>query len=68
MRLALACSLAFSALLMADPDAQPVCREHCEDAYSAELAACKEQSRQPVDECMDEAQDRHQECIDRCND
>jgi hypothetical protein len=68
MKTALAVSFAFSALLWADPELQPACRQSCEEAYEAEVVACKQQSRQPADECMDAAQDRHQECIDRCND
>jgi hypothetical protein len=68
MKLALAISVAFGAVLLAEPDLQPACRQGCDAEYEAELAACEGQSRQPVDECQDAAQDRHQECIDRCND
>jgi hypothetical protein len=69
MKIAFAVPLAFSALLLADLDEQPVCRERCEQAYGAELAACdREPSDRRADECREAAQDRHQECIDRCND
>jgi hypothetical protein len=68
MKSALMLPFALSALLFADPDSQPACRQGCEEAYEEELVACKQQTRQPVDECQDAAEDRHQDCIDRCND
>ena len=68
MKIALVVSLAFGAVLFADPDLQAACRQSCDATVEAELAACEQQSQQPVDECQDAAQDRHQDCIDRCND
>jgi hypothetical protein len=69
MKIALAAFLAFSLFPLADPDEQPACREGCEEARAAELAACgRESSQRGADACREAAQDRHQECIDRCND
>ena len=68
MKLALTLSFALAALFWADPDQQPACRQACAQRYEADLVACREQTRKPTDVCQDEAQDRHQECIDRCND
>jgi hypothetical protein len=58
--------LGLSSFPAADPELQPECRTRCEQAYAEELAACEGAER--VDVCRDEAQDRYQECIDRCND
>ena len=63
-RIVLAVWLASASFLAVDADEQPLCRERCEQAYAEELAACEQQA----DECREAAQDRHQECIDRCND
>jgi hypothetical protein len=52
---------------LVDADLQPECRARCEEAYAAERAACEGRSF-GADECLDAADDRHQECIDRCND
>ena len=68
MKIAFMLSFGLSALLFADPDSQPACRQVCEESYEAEVVACKEQAQQPVDACVDAADDRHQDCIDRCND
>lgn len=67
MRLALALPFALAAMFYADPELQPECRRACEAQYQADLAACREQTRQPYDECQDAADDRHQDCLDRCN-
>ncbi len=58
---------AFSGFPAVDAELQPACRERCQQVYAEELAAC-EQAQRGVDMCRDEARDRHQECIDRCND
>jgi hypothetical protein len=69
MKLAFAVSLFCSSFVLADLDQQPVCREGCEQAYAAELAACqREPSQRQIDACREAAADRHQECIDGCND
>jgi hypothetical protein len=67
MKIAFAISLLFSSFVLVDPDLQPACRERCEEVYSAELENCAD-LRFGKDECRSEAEDRHQECIDRCND
>jgi hypothetical protein len=66
-KVALVAWLALSTFPAVDADQQPACRERCQVAYAEELAAC-EQAQRGVDMCRDEARDRHQECIDRCND
>ena len=69
MKFAVVAFLAFSLFPLADPDQQPACREGCAEAYAAELAACdRESSERRADACREAAQDRRQECIDRCND
>ena len=65
--------LAMSTVLLADIDDQPACRQRCDDAWSADLTTCeglREPGRPPnaVDECRDDANQRHQDCIDDCND
>lgn len=65
-KLAVAFWLALASFPAVDADEQPACRARCQEVYAEELAAC-EQSARP-DLCQDEANDRHQECIDRCND
>ena len=67
MKIAFVISLLFSTFVLVDPDLQPACRERCEEVYGAELEACAGQ-RFGADECRSAAEDRHQECIDRCND
>ena len=67
MKIALAISLLFSTFVLVDPDEQPACRERCEEVYGTELAHCAD-LRFGKDECRSAAEDRHQECIDRCND
>jgi hypothetical protein len=67
MKIAFAAWLLFSSVVLADPDLQPACRERCEEVYGAELQACAN-DRFGADECRSAAEDRHQECIDRCND
>ena len=64
--LVLAIWLAASSTPLVDPVEQPACREQCQAIYARELAACEQTPR--ADMCRDEAADRHQECIDRCND
>jgi len=63
-----AIALAASAFPAVDADRQPECRERCEEAYAQALAAC---DRLPegmqADQCRDGADERHQECTDRCN-
>ena len=64
--------LALSTVLLADIDDQPACRQRCDDAWSADLRACeglREPGQPPnaADECRDDADQRHQDCIDRCN-
>jgi len=66
-KIALAVLLALSSFPAVDAELQPACRERCQQVYAEELAAC-EQAERGVDMCRDAAQDRHQECIDRCND
>ena len=66
-KIALAVWLATSSFPAVDAELQPACRERCQQEYAAELAAC-EQVQRGADMCRDEARDRHQECIDRCND
>jgi hypothetical protein len=58
--------LALASFPAVDSDLQPACRQQCEEIYAQELAACERSER--ADVCQDEANDRHQECIDRCND
>jgi hypothetical protein len=61
--------LALSVVLAADADDQPACRERCDAAWSADRAACEDlPSPNAADECRDDADERHQDCIDRCND
>lgn len=60
--------LALSTVLLADMDGQPACRQRCDDAWSADRAACEDLSENAADECRDDADARHQDCIDRCND
>ena len=61
--------LAFASFPAADVDRQPECRERCQQAYAQEVAACEQaQNERRADQCREAAQDRHQECIDRCND
>ena len=67
MKIAFATWLLFSSVALVDPDQQPACRERCNEVYAAELNACAS-GRFGADECRDAAEDRHQECIDRCND
>jgi hypothetical protein len=52
---------------LVDPDLQPACRERCDEVWAADRSACESQ-RFGADECRGAADDRHQECIDRCND
>ena len=66
-KIAVAFWLALSGFPAVDADEQPVCRERCQQVYAQELAAC-EQAQRGADMCRDGAEDRHQECIDRCND
>ena len=65
-KIALVLWLATSSFPAVDAELQPACRERCQQEYAAELAACEQAQR--GDMCRDEAQERHQECIDRCND
>jgi len=68
-KLVVAVALAVSAFPLGDIDSQPACRERCEQAYREESAACEQApTRRQADACQEAAQDRHQECIDRCND
>ena len=67
MKIAIAAWLAFASVTLVDADQQPACRERCDEAYSAELRACADQGF-GADECRGAAEDRHQECIDNCND
>ena len=66
-------TIAFAAWLLCasvplvDVDQQPACRARCDEVYAGEYQACADQGYQ-VDECRSAADDRHQECIDRCND
>jgi hypothetical protein len=60
------------ALQLADSDLQPRCREVCDSTYASDLAACEDQEAagaEPrlVDQCRDSAEERHQDCIDQCN-
>ena len=66
MNLALGVWLLFASFPLGDSDQQPACRERCDEVYAAERAACG--SGFGADECRDGAEDRHQECIDGCND
>jgi hypothetical protein len=59
--------LALASFPAVDAELQPACRERCQQIYAEELAAC-EQTERGADVCRDEARDRHQECVDRCND
>ena len=67
MKMAFAAWLVFASFELGDPDQQPACRDRCDEVYAAELNACGSQSF-GADECRGVAEDRHQECIDRCND
>ena len=69
MKMAFAAALAFSLFPLAEPARQPACRDACEGAYEVELAACEsEPSEGRADACREAAQERRQECLDRCND
>ncbi len=61
--------LALSVALPAGAEDQPACRQRCDAARAADLAACGElPSQNEADLCRDDANERHQDCIDRCND
>lgn len=67
MKIAFAAWLAFASITLVDADQQPACRERCDEVYAAQLQACDSQQF-GADECRSAADDRHQECIDDCND
>lgn len=55
------------ALVLADPDLQPRCRDRCDATYASDVAACDDEEAagaEPrlVDECRDSAESRHQDC------
>ena len=66
MKIAMMLWLVFASVPLVDAEEQPECRARCEQVYAAERNACGE--GYGADECRDGADDRHQECIDRCND
>jgi hypothetical protein len=72
MPFARAVVLALSTVVLADLDEQPACRAACDQRWAAELESCQRLGGQgnpgAVSECQDGANNRHQDCIDDCND
>ena len=67
MRIVFAAWLVLASFPLGDSDLQPACRDRCDEVYAAELNACSSE-RFGADECRGAAEDRHQDCIDNCND
>ena len=65
-------ALALSTFLLVAPEDQGACRIACDETWATELASCdalrSTGGPDAVDECNDGANDRHQDCIDACND